>query len=58
MSVNKYENESGVFYCELNKSGKGASPNDLKPRPGFVYLQTVVSLCACYTISVINTFLF
>ncbi|CAH3015930.1 unnamed protein product, partial [Porites evermanni] len=41
MSVNKYENESGVFYCELNKSGKESSPNDLKPRPGFVYLQTV-----------------
>lgn len=58
MSVNKYENESGVFYCELNKSGKEASPNDLKPRPGFVYLQTVVSLRACYSISVINTFLF
>ena len=58
MSVNKYENESGVFYCELNKSGKEASPNDLKPRPGFVYLQTVVSLWACYPVSVINTFLF
>ena len=44
MSVNKHESDTGQFTCQLNKSGKKASPNDLKPKPGFVYLQTAVSL--------------
>ena len=43
MSINKHEKEAGQFTCELNKSGRDASPQDLKPRPGFVYLQSIVS---------------
>ena len=43
-SINKHEDEAGKVTCELSKSNKEASPNDFKPRPGFDYLQTVVSL--------------
>ena len=43
ISINKHENEAGKVTCELSKSSKEASPDDFKPRPGFVHLQTIVS---------------
>ena len=43
ISINKHENKAGQVTCELSKSSKEASPDYFKPRPGFVYLQTIAS---------------